>query len=302
MPSAHKTVSLFLTLGLVASCNMVKFTVDTTADALAVAAPSLNMESDVQLAREAAPAQLKTVEGFLLASPNNTKLLEVLAQGYCEYTFGFLEPEFERLTAKGKYERADALAKRATRLYLRCMNYGLRLLGGTWEKSLYGDTAGFEKQVKGAGGDQVTGMFYTALGLASAINLNRDDIEMIAYLPKVTLLFERVLTLNEKFYNGGAHMALGMLHTAQGAALGGNPQKGKAHFEKAIAITQGKFLVTRVLLAKAYGVITHDVEFFHKTLADVLTTSPAIWPEQRLANELAHELARFYLSQEKEWF
>jgi hypothetical protein len=34
----------------------------------------------------------------------------------------------------------------------------------------------------------------------------------------------------------------------------------------------------------------------------VLQTDPAIWPEQRLANEIAHRKARRYLRMEKELF
>src|SRR5687767_13317268 len=73
-----------------AACNMVKFTANQTAPVLKAAQPSLAMESDVVLAREAAPGQLKTVEGFLLATPDNETIIGILAQGYCEYSFGFL--------------------------------------------------------------------------------------------------------------------------------------------------------------------------------------------------------------------
>ena len=45
-----------------------------------------------------------------------------------------------------------------------------------------------------------------------------------------------------------------------------------------------------------------DRELFHKTLIEVLQTDPAIWPEQRLANEIAHRRAKRYLKQEKDLF
>lgn len=284
------------------ACNMTKFAADQTADVLEVAAPSLNMEADVELARAAAPGQLKTVEGFWLATPGNRKILRILAQGYCEYAFGFLEDDYETLAMAGKTEEADAVARRATGLYLRCMNYGLRLLGASWEKALYGDLAGWARKLAEADEDDVPGLFFTAFGLASAINLNRDDIELVAYLPKAKAAFERVIALDEKFFHGGAHMALGMLYTAQGAAIGGKPEEGKKHFERAIELTQGKYLMPKVLMAVSYGTIVQDRAFFRKTLEEVLRTSPAIWPEQRLANELAHLRARRYLAHEKEWF
>ena len=298
------TILLALAVPLIAStgCNMVKLTANTTANVLEVAAPGLQQESDPQLAREAAPGQLKTVEGFYMASPGNRKIIKILAKGYCEYAFGFLQDDIETLEMNNKPAEAAPIAKRATGLFLRCMNYGLKLLGSSWDEALRGDLATWEKKVNGAGSDDVTGMFFTALGLASAINLNRDNIDMVAYLPKARMLFERVLKLDEKYFNGGAHMAMGMLLTSQGDAIGGNSAQGRKHFERAIEITGGKYLMPKVLFALNYGVVTGNQKFFHDTLVEVLNTSPAVWPEQRLANELAHIRARRYLSHEKEWF
>jgi TRAP transporter T-component len=167
---------------------------------------------------------------------------------------------------------------------------------------MYGDLKGFEDKVKAADKDKVTGMFFTALGLASAVNLNRDDIEMVAYIVKARILFERVVALDSGFYNGGAHMALGMLYSAQSKEIGGDPERGKKEFDTAIQLSGGKFLIPKVLMAASYGTITHNQELFHKTLVQVLETSPAIFPDQRLANEIAHVWARAYLAHEKELF
>jgi hypothetical protein len=61
-------------------------------------------------------------------------------------------------------------------------------------------------------------------------------------------------------------------------------------------------LLARVLLARRYAVMMQDKKLFRDTLVKVLQTDPAIWPEQRLANEVAHRRARRYLKMEKEWF
>src|SRR5262249_39161006 len=47
-----------------AACNLTTFTANQTAPVLKAALPALAQESDLQLARDAAPGQLKTVEGF----------------------------------------------------------------------------------------------------------------------------------------------------------------------------------------------------------------------------------------------
>ncbi len=60
--------------------------------------------------------------------------------------------------------------------------------------------------------------------------------------------------------------------------------------------------LAKVNYARRVGVMTQNRQFFHDELVKVLQTDPAIWPEQRLANEIAHRRARRYLSQEKELF
>jgi hypothetical protein len=299
----HVSLASALALGAaLAGCNMTAFTANQTAKVIQAAAPSLQQESDLELARAAAPGQLKTIEGFHLASPENDIYLTILAQGYCEYAFGMIETEMLEARARGDDDREAVLSKRATGLYLRCMNYALKLLGGSWEKAMYGDTASFDSQVKRAGRDDVPGMFWLALGLASTINQNRDDIELVALMPRARALFERIVELDPGFQNGGAHMALGMLYSAQSPALGGDPERGKQEFEKAIALTGGKYLMPKVLMAISYGTITNKREFFHQTLVQVLETSPAVYPDQRLANEIAHVRAKHYLAREKELF
>jgi hypothetical protein len=56
------------------------------------------------------------------------------------------------------------------------------------------------------------------------------------------------------------------------------------------------------MFAYYWGVATGNRQFFHDTLVEVLSTPPSIWPDQRLANELAHLRARRYLAHEKELF
>src|SRR5215467_14708434 len=111
----------FVCLALVtAACNLTTFTANQTAPVLKAALPALAQENDLQLAREAAPGQLKTVEGFLLASPDNDVMIALLAQGYCEYAFGFLEGDLMEARWANKADDEALLTKRATGLYLRC--------------------------------------------------------------------------------------------------------------------------------------------------------------------------------------
>ena len=260
-------VSTLLVIASLTGCKnfIQKSAMDTTASILVKAKASSQQESDVELARMAIPASLKTVEGFHVANPENRDLIGILAEGWCQYTTGFLQDEYEVAQYEGRFDDAEVLRARSTGLFLRCMNYGLKMLPGSWSKTIYGDLGEFESLVKKAGDDEVPGMFWTALGLASAINMNRDDITMVAYLPKARMMLERVVALDEGYANGLAHMGLGMMYSSQGAALGGKPELAKQHFDRMNEITEGRFLLAKVMMARTYGVINQERKLYHDT-------------------------------------
>jgi TRAP transporter TatT component family protein len=300
-------VCLVLSLSTLTACDMGKIAVGTTAKILAKAQPSLEQESDYEMAARAIPGTLKTIEGFHYYDPENETLTKLLAQGYCQYSTGFIEDEWERAEIAHDDEAQEYDAERATKANVRCMGYALEILGGDWKKALDGDLATFQAKVAAADGDR-DAMMWLAIGLAGMINFNRDDIELVAHLPKAKALIERVVQLDDASNNGNLamralpHVVLGMIHSALGKSLGGDLDRAKAEFQRAIEITQGKFLLAKVLYARRWAVAAQDRAEFHKTLIEVLQTDPAIWPDQRLANEIAHRRAKRYLKREKEWF
>lgn len=291
-----------------AACDMGQFTVNTTAKVLIRAQPSLKMESDYDLASRAIPGTLKTVEGFWVVDPENPILRGILAEGYCQYAIGFVEDEWEVALINKDFDAAQHLDNRATRMFLRCMNYALMTLGKKYQDGLFGETEAVAKLIAGTPGSKRTPLMWAAVGLGSMINHNKDNVELVAQAPTAKAMLLKVVELDEKHppkdksHAALPHIALGLLYTASGAQLGGDAAKAEQHFKKALEITDGKFLLARVNYAKRVGVMTQNRELFHNELVKVLQTDPAIWPEQRLANEIAHRRARRYLSQEKELF
>ncbi len=289
-------------------CDTTKLAVNSTAKVLEKAQPAVRMESDYEMAARAIPASLKTVEGFHLAVPENKRLVRILAEGYCQYANGFVEDEWEAALVKKDYEGAEYHSQRATKMFFRCMNYGLELLGKKWQESIFLSVDEFAPIVARAGTGDRFAMLWVAVGLGGSINQNKNDIAMVAHAPKARMILERILELDAKklpanrVHAAFPHLAMALLKLALSPALGGKPEEGKAHLEQALAVTDNKFLLPKVLIARKYAVAKQDRALFRKTLIEVLQTDPAIWPEQRLANELAHRRARRYLKLEKELF
>jgi len=289
-------------------CNIQKLTVNTTSKVLVKAQPSIKQEPDYDMAARAIPASLKTVEGFHMVDPENKRLVKILAEGYCQYATGFIEDEWEIAELDKRFDEAEYQSQRATKAFIRCMGYGLEMLGGDWKKALTGNNADFIKKVSGADKDDRDGLLWVGVGLAGAINQNKDDIQLVAHLAKARAIFERIAQLDEgdndrdPTLRALPHIALASMAVALSKAMGGDPVLGQKHFQRAMEITQNKFLLAKVFYARRYAVAVQDKALFEKALVEVLQTDPAIWPEQRLANEIAHRRARRYLKNEKEWF
>ena len=291
------------------SCDIGKVTVNTTSKVLLRAQPSLQQESDYELARQAIPGALKTVEGFWIVDPENPRLIKILTEGYCQYGTAFVEDDWEVAKFKKDLEAIDYHNTRSSNIFTRCLNYALTSLGPRWRKEIFGTPEVVAKLVKDTGAGQRFPLLFAGMALGSIINHNLTRIEMIAHLSTVQLILERVVEIDakagppsNKSHAALPHIALGMLHTARGKSMGGEPEKGKASFEKALEVTDQKFLLARTLMAYRVGLATNDRKFFHAELKKVLETPPSVWPEQRLANEVAHRKARRYLSKEKELF
>jgi hypothetical protein len=158
-----------LTLLLLAGCSPGKMVVRGSQSIMDSSLETMNRETDLELARQAMPANLKLLEGMLIEDPGNTELRLYAAQGFYGYAFGFIELE-------------DPL--RAAQLYRRCYDHARIALARTGVKldPEHSTTADFEAAVSQAGKRAVPGLFWTASCLSNWINLNRDSPASIAEL------------------------------------------------------------------------------------------------------------------------
>lgn len=296
------------------ACDIGQLTVGTTAKVLVRAQPALHQESDYQLAYDAIPGVLKTIEGFWIVDPDNSDLIEILTEGYCQYGTAFVEDDWEVAKFAKKLDDIETHNARASHIFTRCLNYALKQLGPRWQTDLFDTTEKVAQLVKNTGAGKRDQMMWAALALGSIINHNLSRPEMLSYVSTVKMILDRVLEIDKvrlpgrKDYAALPHIAYGMIYSVGSAQVGGDPARARAEFETALRVTAdkdhpaGKYLLARALMGYRVGLMTNDRTFFHDQLKQVLETPPSVWPEQRLANEVAHRRARRYLSHEKDLF
>ena len=244
-------------------------------------------QDDIGIARDGIPSWLLLVDGLIQGDPQDVGLLEAGARLYGSYAGGFIDDpaRAQRLSAHG-----FDYAKRAT-----CIN-----LPGLCQ-SLDHPFESFTAEVAKVGVKDVPTMYVLATTWAGRIQSNSSDWKSIADIPRVQALLDRVVALDSNYMNGEPYMYLGVMATLRPASLGGKPDEGKADFEKALALSQGKNQMVRVLYAKQYARLVFDKELHDKLLNEALAADPHA-PGLTLINVLAQQQAKQLLESGKDFF
>ncbi len=257
-------------------CSFQKFIANRMAPTLKEMAYSFRSEKSTQHAREAGPALISLLDGFLQASPENEELLMLSAEMHGAFAFAFIENEDQEWAAilyeKGLSRAFAAANRRVDDFFGRASEGGEAL----------------EAALAEADEDDVPALFWVGFNWGAWINLNRDDPEALADLPRVERLMERVRELDPTYFYGGPDLFFGFYYGGRTKLLGGEPERSKEAFENVIRINGDKpFLLAKVLYAQTYCVNNQDRDTFERLLEEVIDTPDDVLPEETLANKMA---------------
>lgn len=302
-PSKHIIYFLPLLAILLSGCSLKSMALKTTADIMVDGISAFEEENDIQFAREAIPANLKLLEALYKGDEENYILAETISKTYFAYSFAILEQDYWDLKFKDP-KLARHQKNRATNFYKRGRDYALRILEGKegFKESLFGDLTLLEESLKKFEEDDVPALFWLAFNWAQFINLSKDKPAEVIHLARVKLLMNRVMELNDRFYFGSVHIFFGSFYASRPEMLGGNPKKGKEHFEKAIEISDGKFLLGKVFYAWFYAIQAQNIELYDRLLKEVLDASDVILPGQELITSISKRVAKRLSAQREEYF
>ena len=258
----------------------------TTRMAHNLSAAVLN-QTDPETVRQGAPAYLLLVDSLIEDDPENSAVLQAGARLYVAYAAAFVaDPErARRLTA-----RAMGYADRAL-----CKDYATACTPAARRAD------GFAAALEGATRADVPVLYTWGVARAAWIQARASDWDAIADLPRVEAVMRRVVALDEGYERGSAHVFLGVLVTLRPPALGGQPEEGRRHFERAIELSGGTDLMGRVRYARHYARLVFDRPLHDRVLNEVLAAE-TVQPGLTLSNTLAKEEARRLLADADKYF
>jgi TRAP transporter T-component len=244
-------------------------------------------QDDPETVEAGAPAYLLMIDGFILDDPKSENLLRAGAKLYGAYASVFAkDPQrAQRLSSKSRQYAERALCLHRAKF----CGLGARPFDE------------FRAVLAGMNGADVPALYTLAAAWAGWIQAHSSDWNAIADLPKVRAAMERVVALDETHDHGSARLYLGVMTSLVPAALGGKPEEGRAHFERAIAISQGRDLMAKVEYARHYARLVFDRELHDRLLNEVLQ-APAAAPGLTLRNTLAQRSARELLKSADKYF
>ena len=244
-------------------------------------------QADIEVVENATPAYLLMMDALVKDAPHNVSLLRTAAELNAAYANIFVkDPERSKiLSAKALNLAFDAVC---------FQNSGLCDI----RKKTYND---FEDIVKTTGPAGIESLYTLGSVWAGWIQANQNDWNAVAELPRVEAIMHQVILVDPTHKDGGAFMYLGTLATLVPPALGGQPEKGRQYFEKAIELSGGKNLYAKYLYAQRYARMMFDQELHDRLLNDVCNADPNI-EGYTLINTIAQKEARVLLQTSDDYF
>ena len=271
-----------LLLNLLGGC--VSYVGGLAADTLS--AGVLNQD-DPAVVESGLPAYLLLIDGLISENPQQAGMMAAGAELFALYGSRFVTDP----------ERSAAMTAKARR-------YGEQSICLVHAPACDWDGMGYDEfvaELETVGRRQVQYLYAYAVSWLSHLDATSSDWSAIGELPWVQAAMERVLALDETHDNGGIHVYLGILYSLRPPALGGRLDLAQEHFNRSIALSEGRDLSAKVEYARRYARMLFDRELHDRLLAEVLE-SPVEEPRRTLFNVLAQQDAVGLLATSGDYF
>jgi len=242
---------------------------------------------DVVTVEQSLPAYLLLLDALIKNQPQQAALLDAAASLNSAYVSAFVND-----------------AKRAKLLNNKALNYAFEALCLHKKELCQLQKVSIDELTRVMSQTKITDvavLYTTASVWAGWIQAHSDDWNAVADLARVRILMQRVVVLDEHYQQGGAHLYLGVLATLLSPALGGQPELGQQHFDKALTLSQQRNLMVKVYYAKNYARGIFDRELHDKLLNEVLSADIHAGT-LTLSNVLAQQQAKILLQSADDYF
>lgn len=244
-------------------------------------------QDDPETAKAALPTFMVLIDGMIRDNPEDPALLASGATLYASYgaIFAGEEERASRLTRRARQYAFDAM----------CESYEPAC---DWHGATYDE---FVATLDGLGPKHAEYLYTYGFASLAFLRAHASDWNSLAELPQMEALFNRYMDISGDEVNSAVYTYMGILLTLRPPALGGEPERAREYFEKAIEATGGKDLGVKVEFARGYAKLLYERELHDRLLNEVMAADP-YQDGYTLSNVLAKEQAAALLAEADDYF
>lgn len=293
-----------LSLSFFSACSIKKLAMNQVADALTDPTSStvFSGDNDPELVGDALPFAIKLYESLLAANPGHQGLSLRTGSLYIMYANAFLQAPALMLPEK-EYRLQEFNYMRAKNLYLRGRDIILDALERKhpgFRKNLQSKEFGPALAVTDK--KDVPLLYWAGAGWLGAYAIDPFDMELGMTMPAAAALMERVLSLEADYSAGAIHEFYVLYYGSLPDYMGGDLQKARDHFERAITLSAGRSSTPYIALATTVSVKEQNFKEFQSLLKLALAVDPDRDPENRLLNILNRRKALWLIEHAADFF
>ncbi len=278
----HRAVGLVLSVSLLMISGCAK--------KMQLAQEGMMNQTDLELVKDGLATPLLLLDGLTEAYPKKEGILFTATQLNCVY--GSI------LLFEGEKERATKALTKAKTYIFRALSKRNKKFSEVKDKP----HEEFVTSLPGFKEKDVPYLYYAAQAWTLWI-IGEDSWMAKADVPKVESILKRILELDDTYNYGMAHCLLAAIYTSRPAALGGKPEEAKKHFEQALAISDGEYLLINVFYARQYCRLVYERPLHDELLKQVVAADAENLPKElTMMNTLAKDQARELLDSADDYF
>ncbi|MDR2923099.1 MAG: TRAP transporter TatT component family protein [Treponema sp.] len=251
-------------------------------------------DSDPQLVGDALPFAIKMYEALLDSTPNHIGLRLTTGSLFVMYANAFVQGPAEMLPA-GEWRQRENELKRAKELYMR----GQEILYGALDLKYKGfskaDADGKALLLNKCKKEDAGLLYWAVAGGMAAYSLDIFDFELGMRLPEWILMIQRAYQLDPGYNGAALDEFLLLFYASLPEVMGGDKERAKEHFKRALEKTGGKSTGAYISYAQSICVPVQDYDAYKDSLEKALAVDPDADISSRLVTIINQRKARWLL-------
>lgn len=259
-------------------------------------------DNDPELVGDALPFTIKMYESLMMSLPRHPGLRLQTGSLYIMYANAYLQTPADMLSDE-EMAKEEFLLNRAKNLYIRGRDFILEALDNKYPGFLkklndkkYGPALSPMKK------EDVPFLYWSAAGWLGAFALDPFDMKLGMTVPRAAAIMDRVLQLDPDYGEGSIHDFYVLYFGSMPDYMGGDFNKARDHYKKAVEASGGKTSSPHLSLAVTVSVKEQNLTEFKALLNKALAIDPDADPDNRLLNTLNRRKARWLLEHIGDFF